>query len=226
MEINILHLIEGARKAKGLTVIIDVFRAFTTACYIMNNHAQKIIVTRKVSEALNMKKNNSDYILVGEKDEKKPQGFDFGNSPSHVKNMDFNGKTVVQTTTAGTNGIVNATLADEIITGSFVNIDAIVQYIKQVNPPELSLVCMGYRAKTKTDEDTFCAEYIQAKLEEKDYPIDEKIKSLKQGAGKRFFLEKNQPFSPSEDFYLCTTLNQFNFVIKAIENTLYIHRMP
>ena len=32
MEIQILELIEGARAARGLTVIIDVFRAFTLEC--------------------------------------------------------------------------------------------------------------------------------------------------------------------------------------------------
>ena len=33
MRVQILELIEGAKKAEGLTVIIDVFRAFTTECY-------------------------------------------------------------------------------------------------------------------------------------------------------------------------------------------------
>ncbi len=32
--INILHLIEGAKQAKGLMVIIDVFRAFSLECYL------------------------------------------------------------------------------------------------------------------------------------------------------------------------------------------------
>jgi 2-phosphosulfolactate phosphatase len=43
MDIEILHLIEGARQAKGLTVIIDVFRAFSTACYVIRNGASQII---------------------------------------------------------------------------------------------------------------------------------------------------------------------------------------
>ena len=34
MEIRILELIEGAKKAEGLTVIIDVFRAFSLECYL------------------------------------------------------------------------------------------------------------------------------------------------------------------------------------------------
>ena len=35
MNIEILQLVEGAKKARGLTVIIDVFRAFTTETMIM-----------------------------------------------------------------------------------------------------------------------------------------------------------------------------------------------
>ncbi len=43
MNIKILQLLEGAQNALGLTVIIDVFRAFTTACYAFDLGASKII---------------------------------------------------------------------------------------------------------------------------------------------------------------------------------------
>lgn len=43
MNIKILHMIEGAKQATGLAVIIDVFRAFTVEAYLMNNGAEKII---------------------------------------------------------------------------------------------------------------------------------------------------------------------------------------
>ena len=43
MNIKVLHLINGAILAEGLTVIIDVFRAFSTACYAINNGAGEII---------------------------------------------------------------------------------------------------------------------------------------------------------------------------------------
>jgi 2-phosphosulfolactate phosphatase len=43
MHIDILDLIEGAKQAQGLTVIIDVFRAFSTACYVVRNGARQII---------------------------------------------------------------------------------------------------------------------------------------------------------------------------------------
>ena len=43
MHIEVLDLIEGAKQARGLTVIIDVFRAFSTACYVVQNGAREII---------------------------------------------------------------------------------------------------------------------------------------------------------------------------------------
>ena len=43
MNIRILQCVEGAKEAEGLTVVIDVFRAFSTACYVMANGAERII---------------------------------------------------------------------------------------------------------------------------------------------------------------------------------------
>lgn len=55
MKIEILQLTEGAKKAKGLTVVIDVFRAFTTACFIMNNGAKAIYPAGSVDDAFRLK---------------------------------------------------------------------------------------------------------------------------------------------------------------------------
>ena len=41
MDIKILQQIDGAKKASGLTVIIDVFRAFTVEAYCMAMGAEK-----------------------------------------------------------------------------------------------------------------------------------------------------------------------------------------
>src|SRR3989304_3629795 len=139
MEIKILEYIEGAKKAEGLTVIIDVIRAFSLDCYLFKNGAEKIIPVGDINLARQLKKEHPDYILMGERNEQKPEGFDYGNSPTFIQNVDFTGKIVIQTTGAGTQGIVNAVKADEIITGSFVNAGAVAKYIKKQNPKKLSL---------------------------------------------------------------------------------------
>ena len=215
MNISILHLIEGAKQAKGLTVIIDVFRAFSLACYLVDQGAENIIPVGDIELAYKLKEKNPGYILIGERNNKKMPGFDFGNSPFQVRNFNFTGKTVVHTTSAGTQGITNAIYASEIITGSFVNADAIVHYIRKKNPLDVSLVCMGYSASHPIEEDTFCAEYIKNCLEDKKTDFGKIVEIIRETSGRRFFDDSMQEHCPSEDFYLCLDLNKFDFVLKA-----------
>ena len=164
MDIEILQLIEGARQAKGLTVIIDVFRAFSTACYVVRNGAGGIIPVGDVELAYKLKEENPDYVLMGERQGKMLPGFDYGNSPTDIQDVDFSGKTVIQTTSAGTQGFANAKGAEELISGSFVNAEAIAAYIEKKSPAEVSLVCMGTWAIKPAEEDTLCAEFIADRL--------------------------------------------------------------
>lgn len=215
MNVQILQLIDGACKAKGLTVVIDVFRAFTTACYLASQGALKIIPLGDIKLAYQLKKQNPGYILIGERNERIPEGFDYGNSPTFIKGIDFSGKTIVHTTSAGTQGLVNATNASEVITGSFVNAPAIVRYIQQKQPHTVSLVCMGYAAIRYCNEDTFCAEYIKNALLGLETNLAEMVEILKVTDGKRLFEPQNQAHSPESDFYMCTETGKFNFVLKS-----------
>jgi len=215
MKIQILHLVEGAVQAEGLTVIIDVFRAFSTVCYIMNNGAQKIIPVSETRQAFWLKKKNPEFILVGEELEKIIPGFDFGNSPSQILNSDFTNKTIVHRSSSGTLGMVSATRADELITGSFVNAGAIVNYIRNKKPETVSLVCMGYAALRPIEEDTFCAEYIGETLNGRQADFQKMVRIIKDTSAKRFYDPANASFSPPEDVDLCLNLNRFNFILKA-----------
>ena len=215
MDIKILQLLEGAKEAEGLTVIIDVFRAFSTSCYAFEAGATKIFPIGDIQFAYHLKTQNPDLVLMGERNEQKPQGFDFGNSPSHLLKENLAGKTIAHTTSSGTQGIANATKADEIITGSFVNANAIIQYIRHKNPKTVSLVCMGYACEYPTDEDTLCAEYIKNELEEQPNDFIKMKEVIRSGSGARFFETEKQEWAPQTDFELCLDLNRFNFVLKV-----------
>ncbi len=215
MNIRILQLLEGAKNAKGLTVIIDVFRAFSTACYVFNFGAEKIIPVGDIEISYRIKNENPGFILLGERNEQKPPGFDFGNSPFQLIKKRLTGKTIVHTTSSGTQGIANATNAGEIITGSFVNAGAIVRYIRQQQPQNVSLVCMGYACEYPTDEDTLCAEYIKNELENVPNNFQGMVEKIRTGSGARFFDPEKQDWSPQKDFDLCLNLNRFNFVLKV-----------
>jgi len=219
MNIQILQYTKGAKKAEGLTIIIDVFRAFTVGCYVINNGAKQIIAVGEVETAYTLQRENPDYILIGERHERKVEGFDYGNSPTHIEKIDFTGKTVVHTTSAGTQGLVLAKGANEIITGSLVNAEAIVSYINRRNPFIVSLVAMGYAGKLPADEDLICAEFIRARLQNGETDLEREIEKLKNGSGQRFFDPENKDHSPPSDFTLCTHVGVFDFVLKAEEIT-------
>ena len=225
MQIQILQQLEGAKKAKGIAVIIDVFRAFTTECFFMANGAKQLFAVGEQSIAYTLKKQHPDYILAGERNEVMLEGFDYGNAPANIEHIDFTGKTIVHTTSAGTQGIANASYADEILTGSFVNALAISKYIKKQNVSVVSLVCMGKAALSPTEEDTYCAEYIKSLLLEQNYPLQQKLCSLRHLEGERFFNAQNQIQCPQRDFYLATTPNQFDFVLRAMPDERGFHNI-
>ena len=83
-QVKILRLIEGAKEARGLTVIIDVFRAFSLECYLYDMGVKEIRPIGSIEDAFALSEKIPGSILVGERKGKKCEGFDFGNSPSTV----------------------------------------------------------------------------------------------------------------------------------------------
>ena len=215
MQIEISEFEEGARQARGLTVIIDVFRAFSVECYAVDSGASRIIATGDPEEAFRLREKYPSALLAGERNERKIPGFDFGNSPTEIIKSDLNGKTFIHTTTAGTAGLVNAVNADILISGSLVNASAVARYIYERKPGRVSLVAMGYRATIPAEEDLLCAEYIKSMIEGRNEDFDDRIAALRHTAGKRFFANENIDFSPPTDFFLCIMKDRFDFVLRA-----------
>lgn len=213
--INTLHLIEGAKRAEGLTVIIDVFRAFSLECYLYEMGVKEIRPVGTVEETFSLGSRIHNSLLIGERHGIKCEGFDYGNSPSAISREHVIGKTIIHTTSAGTQGIVNAAGASEIITGSLVNAKAVAKYIMKQQPEIVSLVCMGNGGVRPAPEDELCAEYIRSILEGKEIPdFDRKVFGLKENAGKHFFDQTSQHIFPEADFWMCIEYDRFSFVIR------------
>lgn len=215
MIVNIVECLSGAHRARGLVVVIDVFRAFTVACYAVENGVNEYIAVDKVDLARQIAGEKSG-VLIGERDCIKIEGFDHGNSPTEIEHVDFTGKTLVHTTSAGTQGLVAAVPnADEVITGSFVNAKAIVEYIKQKNPEMVTIVATGTAGIIRAQEDMMCAIYIKNELE--DYPNSFKtLKAFLAGvdSAEKFF-DETKDFAPERDFELCMDIDRFDFVLRA-----------
>ena len=218
MEIRINHLIEGARQAEGLVVIIDVFRAFSLECWLFAMGAREIRPVGAIEDALAWRDRDPEAVLIGERHGRKLDGFDFGNSPSTVDPEIIRGKRIIHTTSAGTQGVSSAVHAQEILTGSFVNAKAIAEYIRRKNPAVVTLVCMGKEGLAPAEEDELCALYLQSLLRGSPMPdIDERLQALRTGGGKHFFDPDNQEVFPEKDFWMCVDRDRFDFVIR-VEN--------
>ena len=214
MDITIDHLTAGAARARGVTVVIDVFRAYTFECWAYARGAERIYPLASLEEAEALKARHPGWLLAGERHGRPGAGFDLGNSPAQLEQSDLQGRTLIHTTSAGTQGIEAAVHADRILPAALVNAAATARYIRSLCPSRVSLVCMGFENTRPTEEDTLCARYIRALLLGQALDVAAEIPALRRGPGARFFIPEDQSFAPQRDFALCTELDRFPFALE------------
>ena len=217
MEIRIESLIEGARRASGTVGIVDVFPAFTTAAVALARGADRIIMVAGIEEALRLRDEGLGDICVGEVNGIRPEGFDFGNSPFEMMQASLKDKVVIQSTRAGTTGVAAATQANAVYAGSFVVADATAKVILRDNPPQVTIVAMGWNARVRTDEDELCALYLRNLLQGRR-PDPEAVRQLVLASGEAAkFGDPKQPHFPREDLEIALDVNKYNFAIRVVK---------
>jgi 2-phosphosulfolactate phosphatase len=214
MEVRLGSLKRDAEEAQGTTVIIDVFRAFTTAAIAFDHGAKEITLFAEPEDALALHKKGVGDYLMGEVGGKKPDGFDFGNSPHEISQVDLTGKTLIQSTRAGTVGVEAAVNASEIFLGSFVVAQATMDAVKAGAPELVSIIAMGDQGVARADEDEHCGIYLRNILEGRK-PDFAAVKSLvlEGGATQKFF-DPNQPQYHPEDVTLALEADRYDFAMK------------
>jgi len=226
MEIRIESLMEGARRARGTVVIIDVFRAFTTAAVALARGASRIVMVAKPEEALSLRDKGVGEVCVGEVDGKRPAGFDFGNSPHDVGRAPLKDKVVIQSTRAGTVGVEAAAGATTIYAGSLVTAKATAQAVLSEAPLLVTLVAMGYNAQIRTDEDELCALYLRNLLQGRQQDT-QAIRSLVLQSGEMArFAQPDPPHSYPQDVDMAMEIDKYDFAIRIVrqDNLLVARR--
>jgi len=211
VEFQTKRFIAGAREARGTCVVIDVFRASNTIISILDRGADCIIPVACLSVANLIKQENPDYLLFGERDGVKPQGFDFNNSPSEAAAQDLTGQTVIVASSAGTKGIVNARHTEELIVASFANAKAAAAYIRKKAPPLLTFLAIGLNAEQEAEEDEMCARHLQALIlgkRPRTAGLKEKLLAT-EGA------DRLRRLGQTDDLEFCTRLDTFDIVPRA-----------
>lgn len=138
-------------------VIIDIFRASSSMCFGLASGAKAIIPVAEIADCLSYKENG--YLLAAERDGSVVEGFDFGNSPLSYTPEKVAGKTIVLTTTNGTRAIKQCKNAKNVVVGSFLNISALVQWLKKQSGHVL-LVCSGWKNHMCLEDTVFAGAVV------------------------------------------------------------------
>ncbi|HEY1794876.1 MAG TPA: 2-phosphosulfolactate phosphatase [Stellaceae bacterium] len=215
-EITIHSLLDGARRAAGTVAVIDVFRAFTTAAVAFANGAERIIMVAAVDEALRLRDAGIGQICMGEIGGRAPDEFDFGNSPFEIAAVDFAGKTIIQRTSAGTQGIVAAaSRADRLYAASLVTADATVGAMLADEPPAISIVAMGGEGLTRTEEDEICALHLRNRLEGRPGDPEAVRRLILAGGEVARFHDLARPHLHAEDVEIALDVSRYDFAIRV-----------
>lgn len=221
MLIHVSDFVAGARTARGIAVVIDVFRAFSLAAHAFARGAARILPVADVEEARALKREHPEWLLVGERHARRLPGFDCGNSPTELAELDVVGRTLIHTTHAGTQGLASATAASEVLTGALVNAGAIARYLRARNPQEVTLIRMGHEARERCEEDDLCAELLVTRLRDEPFDTSTIRDRLRRAGSARKFFDPSCDWAPERDFDLCTQVDELDFVL-----ALNLHGQP
>ncbi len=213
-DVHVVDFVAGAQAARGLTVVIDVFRAFSVAALAFSRGAASIIPVAAIDDALALKRRFPDALLLGERHARPLPGFDCGNSPTHLAQFELLDRMLIHTTHSGTQGLTNALQADEVITGALVNAAAIVRYVRARQPAQVTIVRMGQEATQRCAEDDLCAELLVARLQGEEPPVSDIPDRLRQTPSAQKFFAPACDWAPEGDFHFCTRADQFDFVLQ------------
>jgi len=154
-----------------ITVIVDIFRATSSICYGIENGADAIIPVAEVDECIAYRDKETQFLLAAERNGEVVAGFDFGNSPFSYTKEKVGGKTVVLTTTNGTNALHLSRSAKKIVIGSFLNLTSLCNWLKTQNENVL-LVCAGWKNNFNL-EDTLFSGAVVDQLKSGDFKTDD-----------------------------------------------------
>ncbi len=144
----------------SIVVIIDVLRATSTIATALFNGAECVVPVDSVPRCieLGLKLNG---ITAGERDGRVAEGLSYGNSPFEYPESFVAGRKLVLTTTNGTK-LLHMALAQgkcEIITGAFLNLSAVCDYLLASKKPVI-LGCAAWKDRVNMEDTLFAGAVV------------------------------------------------------------------
>jgi len=136
---------------ESIVVVVDVFRATTTIASAFSNGVHSIRPVATVEEAQDYQ--SKGWLVGAERNTCRCEFADFGNSPFDYTSEKVSGKDIIFTTTNGTRSITISKEAFHVITGAFINLQAVADYCLHYKR-DVVVLCSGWKDKINI-EDTF-----------------------------------------------------------------------
>lgn len=152
---DLMHLYDVTQHA---VVVVDILRATSCMTTAFAHGIAGIRPFAKLEDCLAMKSQN--YFTAGERDGKKVDGFDLGNSPFEYMDAGLKGKYIAFTTTNGTQAIAKSIGAPAIIIGSFLNLSAVAQTLIGL-PQNVLVVCAGWKGRFNLEDTLFAGALVE-----------------------------------------------------------------
>lgn len=217
MQVHVVHHVEGARAAREVAIVIDVFRACSVIAHALAAGARRVVPVADVETAFALRRAHPDAWLIGERHGQPLPGFDAGNSPTEVRALPLAGRTLIHTTHAGTQGLAGVGPA-QVFTGAFVNLSATVAAVRALAPREVWVVAMGHQARERCLEDDLCAEWFAACLAgaapDTATAARELREQLRRAPAAAKFFDPALAWAPEADFHACAALDAVSFAVR------------
>lgn len=156
--------------AGRVVAVVDVLRASTSIAVALENGARAVIPLASSEDVVSRAKNlaRSEVKLAGERKSQQISGFDYGNSPLEFTRENVDGKTILMSTTNGTNAILAVQGARDVLIASYVNFSAVLSMLRAAlrGGTDVAIVCAG-QEKHFSLEDTACAGLFVQHITEK-----------------------------------------------------------
>jgi 2-phosphosulfolactate phosphatase len=200
------------RPIKGAAIVVDTFRAFSTAAYAFAQGVESIYLTDSVPVALDLAATRG-YRTMGEVGGRKPDGFDLGNSPWAVTQRDdLRGVTVVHRSSAGTRGALHALRlgADPVFVSSLVVATATARLVG--DHEAITIVACGLGGAEPADEDEVTASFIAARIRRDVVDVRALVEQVTTGRGAMRL--RAAAWSPLGDVERCVDVDRFDFAMR------------
>lgn len=209
--------LENCHAATGVVIVIDVIRAFTNAAFAFSRGVDRIYPVATIAEALKLKGTRADIFACGEEGSLPPDGFDFGNSPSQSAELDLTGRSLLERTGAGTQGIVQSVSADRLVAVSFVVAAATVEHVLDFSPESVTFVIIG-ELYDGGKEDWACADYLVELFKGRRPDPAPSLGQLRASQDAQVLFDPALPQFPESDIHHCTSLDRFDFAMPVAKS--------